>query len=263
MSAEQTKILIVDDDEELRELITEILPDYGFASRAAGNGTEMFKAIEQEAFDMILLDVMMPGEDGFSLCRALRAPGNAYSNIPIIFLTALKDTTDKVVGLEIGGDDYLAKPFQSRELIARIRALLRRSKYSEDMPFAPNTEQENISDRIHVDNERNNSLLIFGNWTLNIMARHLIDENGVIVMLSAAEFRLLALLIEHPQQVITRDKIMDYLAERNLNIYDRSIDAQISRLRSKLRDKGPNPTLIRTMRGDGYMLTVPVKRSDS
>ena len=257
MSTEQARILIVDDDEELRELIMETLSDYGFVSRAAQNGPEMFKAIEHESFDMILLDIMMPGEDGFSLCRALRAPGNSYSNIPIIFLTALKDTMDKVVGLEIGGDDYLAKPFQSRELIARIRALLRRSKYSEEMPSTTNTRQE----RINVDNERSNSLLLFGNWKLNVMARHLIDENGVIITLSAAEFRLLALFLEHPQQVITRDKIMDYLAERSLNIYDRSIDAQISRLRSKLRDKGPNPTLIRTMRGDGYMLTAPVERN--
>jgi two-component system OmpR family response regulator len=122
--------------------------------------------------------------------------------------------------------------------------------------FAPNGQQEKIS----VDEERGNSLLYFGNWKLNVMARHLINEEGVIVPLSAAEFRLLALFLEYPQQVVTRDKIMDYLAERSLNIYDRSIDAQVSRLRAKLNDKGPNPTLIRTMRGDGYLLAAPVER---
>ena len=255
MPTEQTKILIVDDDQELRELISETLAEYGYASEAAGNGAEMFKALARSAFNMILLDIMMPGEDGLSLCRTLRTPGTLYSKIPIIFLTALKDTTDKVVGLEIGGDDYLCKPFQSRELIARIRALLRRSGASGDLA-SPNAKQDKIS----IESEKPNSLLLFGNWKLNAMARHLIDEDGVVVSLSAAEFRLLSLFLEHPQQVVTREKIMDYLAERSLNIYDRSIDAQISRLRAKLRDKGPNPALIRTMRGDGYMLATPVER---
>lgn len=256
MSIEGAKILIVDDDQELRELIAETLAEYGYASEAAGNGAEMFKALARSTFDMILLDIMMPGEDGLSLCRTLRTPGTVYSRIPIIFLTALKDTTDKVVGLEIGGDDYLGKPFQSRELIARIRALLRRSGNLGDLAL-PNARQDKIS----IESEKNNALLLFGNWKLNAMARHLIDEDGVVVSLSAAEFRLLSLFLEHPQQVVTRDKIMDYLAERSLNIYDRSIDAQISRLRAKLRDKGPNPTLIRTMRGDGYMLAAPVERT--
>lgn len=257
MDMEQKRILIVDDDKELRELISETLSDYGYATRAAQNGAEMFKALADERFDIILLDIMMPGEDGLSLCRTLRAPGAPHSTIPIIFLTALKDTTDKVVGLEIGGDDYLSKPFHSRELIARIRALLRRSHYSEETVSASDSKQ----DTLRTDEEQIGSLLSFGNWKLNVMARHLIDENGVVVALSAAEFRLLALLLAHPQQVVTRDRIMDYLAERSLNIYDRSIDAQISRLRAKLRDKGTNPALIRTMRGDGYMLAVPVEKS--
>jgi two-component system OmpR family response regulator len=257
MSAEQPKILVVDDDEELQELIAETLSEFGFASRSAYNGTEMFEVLEHEAFDMILLDIMMPGEDGLALCRLLRAPGNPHSTIPIIFLTALKDTVDKVIGLEIGGDDYLSKPFQSRELIARIKALLRRSSYSDDRLLEPPA----IKKPIKVDEEKANTLLIFGNWKLNIMTRHLIDEDGITVPLSAAEFRLLALFLENPQQVVTRDKIMDYLAERSLNIYDRSIDSQVSRLRAKLRDKGANPSLIRTMRGDGYMFATPVERS--
>lgn len=249
MAAKQTKILIVDDDRELRELIAETLSAYGYYSQAAKNGAELFSALERESFDLILLDIMMPGEDGLSLCRRLRAPGTPWCAVPIIFLTALKDTTDKVVGLEIGGDDYLCKPFHARELIARIRALLRRSSLSGGARGieAPGAEGAD-------------SVLAFGGWKLNVMARHLIDEEGVVVPLSAAEFRLLMLLLSHPQQVVTRDMIMDYLAERSLNIYDRSIDAQVSRLRAKLRDKGGGPGLIRTMRGDGYMLAAPVRR---
>ena len=253
MSEEKTKILIVDDDAELRELIAETLANYGYASESAKDGAEMFAALERGGFSLVLLDIMMPGEDGLSLCRRLRAPGTRWASLPVIFLTALQDTTDKVVGLEIGGDDYLGKPFQARELIARVRALLRRASMS---GAEPRTETPRAGE---------NYLLAFGGWKLNVMARHLIDGAGVdgagvAVPLSAAEFRLLMLLLKHPQQVVTRDMIMDYLAERSLNIYDRSIDAQVSRLRAKLRDKNANPPLIRTMRGDGYMLASPVRR---
>ena len=248
MSEEKTKILIVDDDAELRELIAETLANYGYASESAKDGAEMFAALERGGFSLVLLDIMMPGEDGLSLCRRLRAHGTRWASLPVIFLTALQDTTDKVVGLEIGGDDYLGKPFQARELIARVRALLRRASMS---GAEPRTEAPRAGE---------NYLLAFGGWKLNVMARHLIDESGVAVPLSAAEFRLLMLLLKHPQQVVTRDMIMDYLAERSLNIYDRSIDAQVSRLRAKLRDKNANPPLIRTMRGDGYMLASPVRR---
>lgn len=247
MSEEKTKILIVDDDAELRELIAETLANYGYASESAKDGAEMFAALERGGFSLVLLDIMMPGEDGLSLCRRLRAHGTRWASLPVIFLTALQETTDKVVGLEIGGDDYIGKPFQARELIARVRALLRRAS----MNGAPQPEPPRAGE---------NYLLAFGNWKLNVMARHLIDESGVAVPLSAAEFRLLMLLLKHPQQVVTRDMIMDYLAERSLNIYDRSIDAQVSRLRAKLRDKNANPPLIRTMRGDGYMLASPVRR---
>lgn len=247
MSSERQKILIVDDDKELRELIAETLAGYGYVSESAKNGEEMFAALGRGSFCLVLLDIMMPGEDGLSLCRRLRAPGTRWASLPVIFLTALQDTTDKVVGLEIGGDDYLCKPFHARELIARVRALLRRASMSGGGQPAE-----------HGDD--GGGLLCFGSWKLNVMARCLIDENGVAVPLSAAEFRLLMLLLKHPQQVVTREMIMDYLAERSLNIYDRSIDAQVSRLRAKLRDKGPNPSLIRTMRGDGYMLASPVRR---
>lgn len=250
------KILIVDDDSELRELLTEVLSDYGYLSGAVKTGKEMIRALETENFDLILMDIMMPGEDGLSLCRNLRSAGSVYANIPIIFLTALGDTTDTVVGLEIGGDDYLAKPFQARELIARIRAILRRLQNPGNSSGSLNVTtaaRKPISET---------SLVSFGDWKLNLLARHLIDLEGVVVPLSAAEYRLLVLFLEHPHQIITRDRIMDHLAERKLNIYDRSIDAQISRLRAKLGDKGPNYSLIKTMRGDGYLLAVSVERGD-
>ena len=185
MSEEKTKILIVDDDAELRELIAETLANYGYASESAKDGAEMFAALERGGFSLVLLDIMMPGEDGLSLCRRLRAHGTRWASLPVIFLTALQETTDKVVGLEIGGDDYLGKPFQARELIARVRALLRRAS----MNGAPQPEPPRAGE---------NYLLAFGNWKLNVMARHLIDESGVAVPLSAAEFRLLMLLLKHP-----------------------------------------------------------------
>ena len=246
------KVLIVDDDLELRELLTEVLADYGYDSAAVQNGREMYAALESGGYSLILLDIMMPGEDGLTLCRSLRSPGGPYANIPVIFLTALDDTTDTVVGLEVGGDDYLTKPFQARELIARIRAVLRRIQRSDQAGPRP--------EALAQPSAGESPLVRFGPWRLNLLARHLIDEEGVVVPLSAAEYRLLVLLLEHPQEVVTRERIMDHLSERNLNIYDRSIDAQISRLRAKLGDKGASPTLIRTMRGDGYMLAAPVER---
>lgn len=253
--SEYPKILIVDDDRELSDLLVEVLPSYSYSLKSARNGIEMRKALENDNFDLIILDIMMPGEDGLSLCRMLRAHGGPHADIPIIFLTALDDLTDKVVGLEVGGDDYLCKPFQPRELIARIRALLRRSQQM---------RQASPSDGPEALNHRNSgSLIRFGKWRLNVLARHLIDENEVVVPLSSAEFRLLHMFLENPQRVVTRDQILDYLAEKNLNVYDRTIDAQVSRLRAKLRDKGPNPSLIKTMRGDGYMLAVPVDQGDA
>lgn len=249
-------ILIVDDNQELRELLGEVLAEYGYQAETAANGAEMYKALSKGkgAFSLILLDIMMPGEDGLALCRALRTPGAAYSAIPIIFLTALKDNADTVVGLEIGADDYLSKPFQTRELIARIRAVLRRTGAQGDGAVRGKETDSTV-------NRQSDSVISFAAWKLNVLARHLIDEKGVVVPLSAAEFRLMSLFLENPQQVITRERIMDHLSERNLNIYDRSIDTQISRLRAKLRDKDLN--IIRTMRGDGYMLAVPVKKGSS
>lgn len=250
--SDTARILLVDDDQELRELLAQTLTEYGFATVAVGGGTDMFRELETGTYDLVLLDIMMPGEDGLTLCRELRVPGTAYSDIPVIFLTARKDLTDRVVGLEIGGDDYLPKPFQARELVARIRALLRRSQVTQTRKNLSSV-QEKTQPR-----PAEKSIWSFGEWKMNVLARHLITRDNVVVSLSAAEYRLLMLFLENPHIVMSRERIVDHVMERNLNVYDRSLDVQISRLRAKLGDRGRNPGLIRTMRGDGYMLAADV-----
>lgn len=248
---EPAKILIVDDEADLRELLVERLNGHEFSAVAVNGGQAMFEELAKDKYDLILLDVMMPGEDGLTLCRKLRSSGTEAGRIPIIFLTALGETTDRIVGLELGADDYLPKPFETRELMARIRAVLRRSSsLSESSPSsvglaAPCNETDNW---------------LFDEWQLNPLARHLIDSEGRVLPLSAAEYRLLVYFLNNPGRVLTRDQIMDHVAGRNADAFDRSIDVQISRLRGKLRDNGKEPRIIRTMRGDGYVLSVPVKR---
>ena len=254
--ADLVQILIVDDDAELRELVVERLTNYGLSAFAVQSGEAMFAELATRKYDLILLDVMMPGEDGLSLCRRLRSTDSPTSHIPVIFLTALGETTDKVVGLELGGDDYLPKPFQTRELIARIRAVLRRTQ-SPVQQALPSEETANASP---ISNKK--IIWHFGNWRLNPLARHLIDDKDAVIPLSATEFRLLLFFLERPQQVLNRDQILDYTTGRSADVFDRSIDVQISRLRSKLRDNGKNPEIIRTMRGDGYMLTLPVSQRE-
>ena len=249
MNNEAARILIVDDDPELRELLADNLAEYGFFSHAVENGQAMFAELEKGGYDLILLDIMLPGDDGLDLCRRLRIPGAPHAGLPIIFLSALKDTTDRVVGLEMGGDDYLPKPFQPRELVARIKALLRRAGAS----FSSNGSGD--SDPVSKD-----AVWSFGQWKLHGLARHLVDADGVVVALSAAEFRLLMLFLERPNQMVSREQILDRVTERGMEIFDRSIDAQISRLRSKLRDNSRSPELIRTLRGDGYMFIARVSR---
>lgn len=251
------RLLLVDDDQELREILVETLTEYGFAPVAVASGAEMFTELQTGGYDLVLLDVMMPGEDGLTLCRELRMPGTPYADIPVIFLTARKDITDRVVGLEIGGDDYLPKPFQARELVARIRALLRRSNITRNAAGqAGSLEKEAARPSQH-------PVLAFGEWKLNILSRHLVDPDGVVVSLSSAEYRLLMLFLENPQKVISRERIVEHVMERAPDVYDRSIDVQISRLRAKLGDNGRNPNLIKTMRGDGYMLAAEVARKAS
>ena len=253
MSHSVADILIVEDEQEISELLEENLSALGFHPVAVSDGAGMFAELAKNTYDLILLDIMLPGEDGLSLCRRLRAPGTPYEHTPVIFLTALGELADRVVGLELGGDDYLPKPFEMRELVARIRALLRRAA----IPRVGDSEEVNAGR----PSAPQHTIWRFGQWRVNVGARHLIDEHDVVVSLSAVEFRLLMLFLENPQLLLNRETILEHMADRS-DSYDRSIDVQISRLRAKLHDSGRHSTLIRTMRGDGYMLAVPVEKGN-
>ena len=241
-----TRVLLVDDDPEIRELTTRSLAGYHIEVVSVANGEEMFALFRRgETFDIILLDIMLPDEDGLALCKRVRTPGKPNTSIPIIFLSALGDTVDRVLGLEMGGDDYIAKPFQTRELVARIRALLRRSRRTGQPQGAQQGEENKPVCGPHT--------VSFGGWHLHPMERNLEDEDGVVVPLSTMEFRLLTLFLSHPNMVLTRERILDHMCGQGQDIYDRSIDVQVSRLRCKLRDESRDPRLIRTLRGTGYM----------
>ncbi len=231
-------ILIVDDHREIRELVSRALTKEGFRVSVAADGRAMRKVLTDARIDLVLLDLMLPGEDGLSLCRALRAE----SNIPIIMLTAKGEEIDRVIGLEMGADDYLAKPFGSRELIARIKAVLRRSP--------GNTEDTGPQPRsFHFDR-----------WSLDTGARALLRDDGVTVPLSTGEYDLLVALVERPQRVLNRDQLLDLARGRSSAGLDRSIDTQVSRLRKKLERDPGDPQLIKTVWGGGYMLTPTVVR---
>jgi len=230
-------ILIVDDHREIRDLVSRALAREGFRVSVAADGKALRKVMADARIDLILLDLMLPGEDGFSLCRALRAE----SNVPIIMLTAKGDEIDRVVGLELGADDYVAKPFGSRELIARIRAVLRRTRAD----VAAGATKPAAGYR-------------FDRWTLDTGARELLRDDGVTVPLSTGEYDLLLVLVERPQRVLSRDQLLDLARGRAANAFDRSIDTQVSRLRKKL-ERNPNaPALIKTVWGGGYLFAAEV-----
>jgi two-component system OmpR family response regulator len=231
-------ILIVDDHREIRDLVSRALTREGFRVSTAGDGRSMRKVLADSRIDLILLDLMLPGEDGLSLCRAVRAE----SNIPIIMLTAKGDEVDRVIGLEMGADDYLPKPFGSRELIARIRAVLRRS-------------HEKVS---HGSRERPRHYR-FNRWTLETGARELHRDDGVVVPLSTGEYDLLVAFVERPQRVLNRDQLLDLARGRSASGLDRSVDTQVSRLRKKIELDPSDPKLIKTVWGGGYMFTAPVR----
>ncbi|MEN9864597.1 MAG: hypothetical protein RL748_187 [Pseudomonadota bacterium] len=230
-------ILIVDDDREIRSLLAEYLDNNGYAALSAADGSAMWKVLEQKRPDLVVLDVNMPGEDGLSLCRKLRA----QSDLPVIMLTARAEPLDRILGLEMGADDYLPKPFEPRELLARIRSVLRRSHA---MPS--NQVQEHI--------ER----ISFAGWVLDLSARHLIQPDGTLVMLSGAEFRLLRVFLEHPNRVLNRDQLLGFTQGREADPFDRSIDIQISRIRQKLGEDARSPQIIKTVRNGGYVLATQV-----
>jgi two-component system, OmpR family, response regulator len=233
-------ILIVDDDRELRDLLSRFLTANGFRVTVARDAREMSKALEEAAIDLVVLDVMMPGKDGFTACRELRAT----NDVPLIMLTAVSDPTDRIVGLELGADDYLPKPFNSRELLARMRALLRRTATSPRRVVAGTTQS-----------------LQFAGWTLDVGRRCLLSPEGTMVTLSTGEYDLLLAFLEHPQRILTRDQLLDLARGRSPVPFDRSIDVQVSRLRRKIEADPRLPQIIATVRGDGYMLATNVVRT--
>lgn len=224
-------ILIVDDDVAIRSGVAQVFERAGFRASVAQNVIEMEAALERAGADLVILDVLMPGEDGLSACRRLAARGTP----PVILLSALGDDPDRIVGLEIGADDYLAKPCNPRELVARARAVLRRARDT--------GPRQSGADSVR-----------FAGFRLNVPRRELIDPDGVLVALSTGEFRLLRAFVEHPQRVLSREHLLDFAFASQTEVFDRAVDVQVSRLRRKLERPGL-PDLIRTVRGEGYMFT--------
>jgi two-component system OmpR family response regulator len=243
-------ILIVDDDREIRDLLSRFLQKHGFRASTAADGRDMRKIMTDARIDLIVLDIMMPGETGLQLCAQLRAqgipgaPGGSGARTPVIMLTAAGEDTDRIVGLELGADDYLPKPFNPRELLARIRAVLRRAEEPARLPE---------------DAERA-SRLYFDGWALDIGARQLFSPAGHEVDLSAGEFDLLAALSQRPRRVLSRDQLLDLCKGRAAQPFDRSIDVQVGRLRKKIEADPTQPKIITTVRGGGYMFAPEVTR---
>ncbi|MEV3814088.1 response regulator [Aeromonas allosaccharophila] len=239
MNQGNTHILVVDDHSEIRDLLKRFLEQHGLRVSCARDGKEMKRLLEEREFDLLVLDLMMPGEDGLTLCRELRVK----SNLPIIMLTAMGEETDRIIGLEMGADDYLAKPFNPRELLARIKAVMRRTQ-AETQPAAETLTRD----------------LRFDRWLLDVNRRELVDEDGVGLSLSTAEFDLLKVFLERPQRVLSRDQLLDLARGREAVAFDRAIDTLVSRLRRKLERDPKNPELIKTIWGGGYMFSADVRQ---
>ena len=233
-------ILVVDDDRDIRQLLAEYLDANGFRTLTATNGADMRRVLDESRIELIVLDLTLPGEDGLTLCRNLRVHAT-HATIPVIMLTARGEPLDRILGLEMGADDYLAKPFEPRELFARIRSVLRRTH-----ALPPNMAASEAQ------------FMQFGGWTLDLIARHLLNDRGVVVALSGAEFRMLKVFLEHPNRVLTRDQLLELTQGREADPFDRSIDIQISRLRQKLGDDARTPRIVKTVRNEGYVLATAV-----
>lgn len=227
------RILVVDDDPGIREVLTEYLSQHGYAAEGAATAAEMDRAIAARAPDLIVLDLMMPGEDGLSVCRRMAGAGP-----PIVMLSAMGEDTDRIIGLELGADDYLAKPCNPRELLARVRAVLRRPREA---------------------GESEEPCLTFAGWRLDLLRRELTRPDGRQVALSAGEFALLRAFAERPGRIMTRDQLLERARGAETDVFDRAMDVQISRLRKKL-DDGSGLEMIQTLRGEGYMFDVKVER---
>lgn len=235
--AHEPHILVVDDDQEIRNLVAQFLKRHGFRVDTAADGGAMFRMLDGGRFDLVVLDLMLPGEDGLSLCRRVRND----SNLPIIMLTAMGEEADRVIGLEMGADDYLAKPFGPRELLARIRSVLRRATREPGEP---------------VGGGRN--VLAFAGFTLDIVRRELYRPGGALLPLTDGEFDLLAAFAVHPKRILNRDQLLDLTRGRAAIPFDRSVDVQLSRLRRKIEPDPKNPEFIKTVRGGGYIFTCEV-----
>jgi len=233
------QILIVDDDRDISTLLAEYLEKNGYRALTAGDGKAMWKVLDDTRIDLIVLDLNLPGDDGLTLCRTLRTS----SSIPVIMLTARSEPVDRILGLEMGADDYLPKPFEPRELFARIRSVLRRTQ------ALPPSMDAGQPQQMH-----------FAGWTMDFTARHLVNPDGVVVALSGAEFRILKVLLEHANRVLSRDQLLNLTQGRDADPFDRSIDLQISRLRQKLGEDARAPQIIKTVRNEGYVLATAVAR---
>jgi two-component system OmpR family response regulator len=230
-------IAIVDDHRDIRDLVGKYLDRHGYRTSLAENAATCRRLIERNAIDLVVLDIMMPGEDGLSLCRYLRES----TTLPVIMLTAMAEETDRIVGLELGADDYLTKPFNPRELLARIKAVLRRVQ---SLP----------PQRGHIKAKE----VRFDRWSLNVGRRELTDQDGLVVPLSTAEFRLLNVFLDHVGLVLSRDQLLDLTVGRNSEPFDRAIDNQVSRLRKKIETDPKSPALIKTHWGGGYSFSAEV-----
>ena len=237
--AREPHILIVDDHRDIRDAVRAYLERNGFRATAVGDASQMNEKLAIGDFDLIVLDVMMPGEDGLSVCRRLSAEGST----PILMLTALGEETDRIIGLEVGADDYLPKPFNPRELLARIRAILRRAEKQPRLAAATTGEK-----------------FRFAGWTLDTDTRRLAAADGREEVLTTADFRLLTTLLARPRFVLSREQLLDATTGRSAHVFDRTIDNQVSRLRRKIERDPSSPEIIITVRGGGYSLAVDVER---
>jgi two-component system OmpR family response regulator len=236
-------IMVVDDDREIRDLLAKFLERHGMRVTAVRDAREARRALPLGHYQLIVLDLMLPGETGLDFARWLRGTGNQYAQTPLIMLTAMGEDTDRIIGLELGADDYVAKPFNPRELLARMRAVLRRS-----------------TDNVKPSGEQPYRIIRFGGWTLETSRRRLINPDQIEVPVTGGEYDLLLALIDRANKVLTRDMLLDLLRGRQAGPFDRAIDVAISRLRRKLEDDGRHAQLIKTVRGGGYVLAAEIER---
>lgn len=237
--SETPHILVVDDNREIRDLLAKFLTKHEMRVSTAADGRDMRRVLDTARIDLIVLDLMLPGEDGLVLCRELRAK----SNMPVVMLTAMGEETDRIIGLEMGADDYLAKPFNPRELLARIKAVLRRAQSLPEPTGAPENQE-----------------IRFAGWIFDPSGRELLSEDGVAVALSTGEYNLLTTFVQHPGRVLSREQLLDLTRGRDTAPFDRSIDTQVSRLRRKVEADPKEPEIIKTVWGGGYVFTPKVER---